>query len=103
MDYLIIKENAKWKAVWDIVINLFVAFSTFSTIYQVCFNVSTALGLDIFTRIVESSFFIDIIMNFLTEYRDPETYETVRSIPKIAKRYVFKGWFIIDFVGVIPF
>jgi len=42
-------------------------------------------------------------MSFLTEYKDPETYETVRSISKIAKRYVFKGWFIIDFIGIIPF
>ncbi len=64
---------------------------------------SSNTGLDDFTRFTELCFFSDIVMNFITEYRDPETYETVRSIPKIAKRYVFKGWFIIDFVGVIPF
>jgi len=59
--------------------------------------------LDIIGYCVEVCFLADIIMNFLTEYKDPETYETVRSISKIAKRYAFKGWFIIDFIGIIPF
>lgn len=33
VDYLLIKENAKWKAGWDIFINLLVAYSCFMTIY----------------------------------------------------------------------
>lgn len=59
--------------------------------------------MDIFNYMVEICFGLDIFMNFLTEYKDHETYETVRSLSKIAKKYVFKGWFIIDFIGIIPF
>lgn len=44
-----------------------------------------------------------MILNFLTEFKDPETYENVRSHKKIALRYMFKGWFFIDFVSVFPF
>jgi hypothetical protein len=43
------------------------------------------------------------VLNFLTEYKDPESYETVRSFSKIAKRYIFKGSFILDFLAVFPF
>ncbi len=46
---------------------------------------------------------MDIVFNFLTEYKDPETYETIRSISKIGKRYVFKGSFVVDILAVFPF
>jgi hypothetical protein len=100
---IIIKENSKWKAAFDIYINLMVAYSCFTTIYFVCFNAEVTLEIEILNYIVEASFLIDIIMNFLTEYKDPETYETVRSLGKIARKYVFRGWFIIDFIGIVPF
>ena len=64
---------------------------------------STTIGLDVFNYIIELCFLFDIVMNFLTEYKDPETYGTVRSISKISKRYAFKGSFVIDFIGIIPF
>ena len=38
LDYLIIKENSKWKATFDIYINLMVAYSCFTTTFFVCFN-----------------------------------------------------------------
>ena len=61
------------------------------------------MPIDVINYIVEVSFFLDIVLNFLTEYKDPETYESIRSHSKIAKKYVFRGWFIIDFVAIIPF
>jgi hypothetical protein len=39
----------------------------------------------------------------LTEYKDPETYETIRSFSKIAKKYIFRGSFVVDFLAVFPF
>jgi hypothetical protein len=42
-------------------------------------------------------------LNFFNEYKDPETYEKVRDVKKIARRYVFKGTFIIDIIAIIPF
>lgn len=39
----------------------------------------------------------------MTEYKDPETYEKVRNFRKIAFRYMFKGSFIVDLLGSIPY
>ena len=103
IDYLIIKENSKLKATFDIYINIMVAYNCFTTIYFVCFNADQPQGIDIANYLVEVSFFFDIMFNFLTEYKDPETYETIRSLSKIAKKYVFRGWFILDFIAIIPF
>ncbi len=102
-DRIIIKENSKWKAAFDIFINLLVAYSCFTTIYFVCFTSYSTIEVDVINIIVEISFFFDIVINFLTEYKDPETYETIRSLSKIAKKYVFRGWFLIDFIAIIPF
>ena len=52
---------------------------------------------------VEIFFVIDITLNFLTEYKDPETYETVRSVSKIGRKYIFRGYFIVDSIAIIPF
>lgn len=84
-DYLIISENSKAKATYDIYINLLVAFSCFTTIYFVSFDDTPPAGMEIFNYIVEASFFLDLTMNFLTEYIDPDTYQPVRSIPQIGR------------------
>jgi hypothetical protein len=99
----VIKENSKWKATFDFYINLLVAYSCFTTIYFVSFDDTPSKVLNIFNYIVEASFLSDFLMNFLTEYIDPDTYQPVRQISRIGKQYIFRGWFIIDFVGIIPF
>lgn len=77
---MIIRENSKWKAAFDIYINLLVAYSCFTTIFFVCFTANTVVEMEVFNYIVEVSFVIDVMCNFLTEYKDPETYETIRSL-----------------------
>lgn len=84
-------------------INLLVAYSCFTTIYYVAFaNPKNAVA-QIFEIFVEIFFGLDIASNFFVEYKDNDTYDFVRSIPKISKRYVFRGPFLIDFVAVFPF
>jgi hypothetical protein len=101
---LIIKETSKLKAAYDIYINLIVAYSCFETIYIVCFSPNIPNYQQYFDDYyIQICFLIDIIFSFLTEYKDPETYETIRSISKIGKRYVFKGSFIVDTLAVFPF
>jgi hypothetical protein len=41
-------------------------------------------------------------LNFIQSYKHPETYENVNDLKRIAKNYVFKGWFFIDFVSTFP-
>jgi len=53
--------------------------------------------------VIEFVFGIDLFMNFFQSYVDPETNKEVVDLKKIAKQYVFKGWFFVDFVSVFPF
>ena len=39
-------------------------------------------------QIVEALFWIDLVLSFLQEYRDPDTLKPVRSFKLIAKRYI---------------
>lgn len=80
LDYMVISENSKWKATFDIYINLLVAYSCFTTIYFVSFDDQPSNGLDILNYLVEVSFLSDFLMNFLTEFIDPDTYQPVRSL-----------------------
>lgn len=52
---------------------------------------------------VEVFFISDLVFNFFQEYKDSETYENIRDHKKIALRYMFRGWFFVDFVSVFPF
>jgi hypothetical protein len=55
----------------------------------------------IFDNIVDSLFFIDIILNFFTVIELPQgQFETSRL--EIAKNYL-KGWFFMDLFTTIPF
>lgn len=49
---------------------------------------------------VDSLFFIDIVMNFITAFEDERGIVIVDK-KKIAQAYL-KGWFLIDFVSTIP-
>ena len=78
IDYIIISENSKWKATFDIYITFLVAYSCFTTVYYVAFDDIPTQTLEIVNYIVEGSFFLDFSFNFLTEYTDPDTYQKVR-------------------------
>ena len=46
---------------------------------------------------------MDLIFNFIQSFKHPETYENVIELKEIARNYVVRGWFFIDFVSVFPF
>jgi len=51
--------------------------------------------------VFELFFFFDILINFVLEYKDEVDYKPVRSIKKIALKYI-KGYFIVDFIATVP-
>ena len=67
------------------------------------FVTPTNKGVKIFEDIVEYLFMLDLVINFFHSYVDQETYEEVRDLKLIARKYIYKGWFSIDFVSVFPF
>lgn len=51
---------------------------------------------------MDMTFLIDILLNFFTDFIDPETNQRVTSISKIAKHY-FKAGFFSDIIAGFPF
>ena len=52
---------------------------------------------------LEVIFGIEILLNFLTTYKDPENFETVIKLKLIAQNYVMHGHFFLHVVTVIPY
>lgn len=93
------------KRFWNILM-IFLLFYVASWVpVSICFQESNTSGIltaaEVFDFIVDTLFFMDIIINFLSSYEDPVTGLPVISIKKIAKNY-FTGWFILDFMAVLP-
>ena len=55
------------------------------------------------TRALESLFIIEIILNFVTTYIDPESLENITDIKQIVKHYVFRGEFLMHLIAVFPY
>ena len=65
------------------------AYSCFTSVFYVAFSPPAQFSLNgIFDFVIEFFFLADIVFNFLTTYRDPNTFIPVTSLSKIAKRYV---------------
>ena len=78
---------------------------TFYVPFNVCFEYEESdvpKRLIIHELIVDISFGVDIILNFLTGYIDSKTKRLVTKPKLIAIRYL-KGFFIIDVVATVPF
>ena len=56
----------------------------------------------VFDWIVEAAFYMDLFLNFVTEYIDPISLEPCRNLKEICLNYI-TGWFVIDFLSVFPF
>ena len=96
-----IDEN--WQAIiwFNFMMVLFAMTSTLCAAFFACFGPPKSKEIRIMEAIMEISFGIDIIKNFLLQYTDKEG-KPVRDILKIALRYL-KGAFIFDLIGTSSF
>ncbi|EAR82348.1 cation channel family protein (macronuclear) [Tetrahymena thermophila SB210] len=95
----VIKLDNKYKSFWDIFVLLTIAYNVATVAFYVTFD--TIEALQIVDIIVEVVFGLDIILRFFHEYKDPESFEIVSDIKRIAHRYL-RFWFWIDIVALIP-
>lgn len=101
---MIISCDNKYKAIFDIVVLLLVGYSCVMTMYIVSFSpVLDNEYLVYIDRVVEWIFILDLLLNFIQSYKDTETQIVHLELKKIARNYIFHGWFFIDFVSVFPF
>ena len=99
---IIIKHDATWKSVFDVVILLLVGYSCISSLFYVAFDQPSNVVHKVFDWIVEAAFYMDLFLNFITEYIDPISRKPVRNLKEIFLNYI-TGWFVIDFLSVFPF
>jgi len=89
---------------WNLIVLIALIFTAFCTPFEVAFLETKENALFFINRIVDVIFLIDIILVFYTqikiESRSATTWIRDRNI--IAQRYL-KGWFIIDFISILPF
>ena len=57
-------------------------------------------GIDL---VVDTCFWIDIFVGFMTSYVDPVSGDEIFAPKKIALYYIFEGSFFIDFMSTFPF
>jgi hypothetical protein len=65
-------------------------------------DVESEAGTNWFEVITDFAFGIDIIFNFITAYRDPQTKLLVSNPRRIGCNYL-KGFFVVDLLATIPF
>jgi pyoverdine/dityrosine biosynthesis protein Dit1 len=54
-------------------------------------------------ELLEIMFFIEIVQNFLTSYKDQETFEAVIQVKRIAINYILNGNFILHILAAFPY
>lgn len=107
-EWIIIESESRRKAVFDVLILIFVGYSCVTSMFVVAFNfdepVTTGYNSawDYVDDIIEKMFIVDLLLHFIQAVKHPETYEDVTDLKVIAKEYI-KGWFFIDFISVFPF
>ena len=75
---IIIRHDAPWKSVFDVVILLLVGYSCITSLYYVAFISPVNLMHIVFDWVVEAAFYTDLFLNFITEYVDPISRKPVR-------------------------
>ena len=88
--------------IFDLIIILFAVWNAFTVPYEAAYGAISNIFFEVCDRIIDVFFFIDIVVNFRTIYRDSKTDEWVYSFKKIALRYVLHGRFWVDLVASLP-
>jgi hypothetical protein len=104
----VVRENGYPKMVWDYIILIFAIINSFTIPLQFGWTEIDNYfveneSLNSMDTFINVCFTIDIALSFITTYQFVSSGDTIWSPKLIAKRYVFKGMFFIDFLSVVPF
>ena len=86
---------------WDVLMMVLILYVALITPFEIGFLEDAGGALVFINRLVDALFFIDMFVNFFLGYFD-EHGQWEFDNKKIAFHYL-KGWFIVDFLSVIPF
>ncbi|ETW07541.1 hypothetical protein H310_02033 [Aphanomyces invadans] len=95
--------NSQFRAGWDLFMIVLLVYTALLTPYEIAFVDTVSLdGLFIVDRTVDLSFLVDMMFNFMTPFIDKENNQLIDDSWQIALQYI-TGWFVLDFVSIIPF
>ena len=69
--------------------------------YKLAFIEDESFAIILVDYIVDVSFWLDIVVNFLTAYDDPVRGVLIINFKLIASNYL-SGWFFLDFTACVP-
>ena len=98
---MVIGSDNVFKSFFDVWVLLLVGYSCFSSMYYVAFTKPTNKFHILFDEIVEFNFYLDFVLCFFCEFKDPETNIPERTLKAIAIHYL-TSWFLIDLICIFP-
>lgn len=96
----ILYPEDKLKNTWDLLMTLILLITCIETPYDIAFTDST-ISYTAFNSILDLIFLMDIVMIFNSAFYT-EDMDIVQDRWKIAISYA-KGWFLVDFIAIVPF
>lgn len=97
--YILYPED-KLKNTWDLLMTIVLLITCIETPYDIAFADST-ISYTLFNSILDLLFLLDILLIFNSAFYTEEM-DIVEDRRSIALAYV-KGWFLVDFIAIIPF
>jgi len=99
----IIRGSHPWRIRWELFIIVLALYNSISVPLGVAFETNNAnIGYEVFERLVDCFFAIDLIVNFFCTYTD-KNGEEIYDLKEIGKNYIMTGRFFIDLAATIPF
>ena len=95
-----IYPEEKFKKYWDLYITIVLVFSCIEIPYNLAFIPDDNISFIILEAVASLFFALDIIINFSTAVYDSD-YKLIEDRKQIAFLYI-KGWFLLDFISIIP-
>ena len=98
----LIVPSKKWKLVWDMYVVFLLLFISILVPYRLAFFPEDDFQMMMIYAVIDTCFFIDLIMTFFTTTVDPRTQMYITDRRIIAKNYL-RFWFWIDMISILPF
>jgi len=96
----VIKVDSPLYQFWKIFVVFIYIISSYIYAYIAAFGKDKQI--EYIVLFFEIIFAMDIIVQFLLEFKPEDQYNKVRDITEIAKRYI-KSRFLVDAIAMIPF
>lgn len=97
-----LRQDSHFKTFWSIVLLVIISYTAVYVPFKLAFVEEDELWISIIDQMVDGLFWIDLLVNFISEYDDPLTLQPVSDFSQIARNYL-TSWFMFDLLAAFPF